>query len=327
MPEKLYSSTFKISNTAVIISTDDEMLHNGIRNWLNTFNADFHEYEDAVKIKILGLHKSNTMPIPIPENARCIYEGHTARYLTNNHIWYFEIPEIGRMAIDLNNKEINACAYVENIFSEAWHLQDFMHPLFELLRMEELYLFHSGAVCIDNWGLMLAGRSGRGKSTLSLHLLANGFSFMSDDRCFIERTKTGYDLTGFLEPVKFWPQNVKHITSINNIEQSGQNDKTVIDIKDYFPYSISKKCTLKAIIFPRWCPGKSSRLEAIKPAKAIVEILPLTMECLFSNTSKKHFEFNCELVERLPMAILTLGKDKSVWHKLIRSFLVNGVVQ
>lgn len=48
-------------------------------------------------------------------------------------------------------------------------------------------LCHAAGVSRENRGLMLAGVSGRGKSTLALHLVSSGADFVSNDRLLIQR--------------------------------------------------------------------------------------------------------------------------------------------
>lgn len=47
-------------------------------------------------------------------------------------------------------------------------------------------LCHASAVALDGKGVMIAGVSGRGKSTLALHLLSSGFDYVSNDRVLLQ---------------------------------------------------------------------------------------------------------------------------------------------
>jgi HprK-related kinase B len=57
-------------------------------------------------------------------------------------------------------------------------------------------LFHAAGVASGERGLALAGFSGTGKSTLALHLLSRGFTFVSNDRLVIDRTAEGLWMNG-----------------------------------------------------------------------------------------------------------------------------------
>ncbi len=67
--------------------------------------------------------------------------------------------------------------------------------------LEESWLLaHAAAVSLETngtrRGLAIAGFSGRGKSTLSLHLLEDGATFHSNDRLMVRRTSAGHQMVG-----------------------------------------------------------------------------------------------------------------------------------
>jgi HprK-related kinase B len=57
-------------------------------------------------------------------------------------------------------------------------------------------LCHAAAVAHGGRGLGIAARAGAGKSTLALHLISSGLSFVSNDRLLIKRTERGPELAG-----------------------------------------------------------------------------------------------------------------------------------
>lgn len=57
-------------------------------------------------------------------------------------------------------------------------------------------LCHAAGVAYGPRGLGIAARAGAGKSTLALHLLSSGLSFVSNDRLLIKRTESGPELAG-----------------------------------------------------------------------------------------------------------------------------------
>jgi HprK-related kinase B len=61
---------------------------------------------------------------------------------------------------------------------------------------EKWALCHAAGVAHGERGLGIAARAGAGKSTLALHLLSSGLSFVSNDRLLIKRTERGPELAG-----------------------------------------------------------------------------------------------------------------------------------
>lgn len=64
------------------------------------------------------------------------------------------------------------------------------------LLQQDGQLFHAAGVCIDDHGVGLAGLSGRGKSTLALHLLELGMNLVSNDRLVVCSSVAGLRMRG-----------------------------------------------------------------------------------------------------------------------------------
>jgi hypothetical protein len=61
-----------------------------------------------------------------------------------------------------------------------------VHTLLERLLAQGIYVIHAGAVVYDGRALLLAGRSGHGKTTLVLGLLRRGLELLSDEFAVVE---------------------------------------------------------------------------------------------------------------------------------------------
>lgn len=325
MTGELRSIYLKIGSVYIRIDTDSRYLLEIINERFGCFSCSVPEKTFNIVMNLKGLKGNSTIPEKIPSHAVCVHKGYTASYYKWKDRWFFDISDTGRMVIDTVSKSADAWCYESAVKGKSYRFQDFMYPLFELLRTEKTYLYHAASLCIDESGLMLAGRSGRGKSTLSLDLFSKGFGFMSDDRCFLERSEKGFDLFGFIEPVRVFPRNVSHIPCLQGIPDSIDDNKVEIDIRDYCCGSFVKNCSLNAILFPYWEPSSESGIKPVSQAKALLELLPLTMECVFEDTSREHFRFNCELTSKILMAELILGHDRQNWHRLVRDFVKSGV--
>jgi HprK-related kinase B len=57
-------------------------------------------------------------------------------------------------------------------------------------------LCHAAGVALEGRGLGIAARAGAGKSTLALHLISSGLSFVSNDRLLVKRTGELAELAG-----------------------------------------------------------------------------------------------------------------------------------
>src|SRR5207237_28767 len=57
-------------------------------------------------------------------------------------------------------------------------------------------LCHAAGVALQDRGMGIAARAGAGKSTLALHLMSSGLSFMSNDRLLIRKFGPRTELAG-----------------------------------------------------------------------------------------------------------------------------------
>ena len=71
-------------------------------------------------------------------------------------------------------------------------------------------LCHAAGVVSRGRGLAVAGLSGGGKSTLSLHLMSHGFSFTSNDRLLIRRDGDGTRMAGIPKLPRINPGTALH---------------------------------------------------------------------------------------------------------------------
>ncbi|MFZ0816443.1 MAG: hypothetical protein WAM78_13045 [Candidatus Sulfotelmatobacter sp.] len=73
---------------------------------------------------------------------------------------------------------------------------------------------HCACVVKDGSGLLLAGKSGAGKSTSALSLSLSGFSYLSDDCTYLSRISNGIRAWGLPTPVKLLPDSVNYFPEL-----------------------------------------------------------------------------------------------------------------
>jgi len=87
------------------------------------------------------------------------------------------------------------------------------HPLFtialvELLKRRGRYSLHAACAAVDGHGIVLAGASEAGKSTLAIALALAGMQFVSDDTVFLSSAAGGVEVLGFPDEVDMTPRTV-----------------------------------------------------------------------------------------------------------------------
>lgn len=104
----------------------------------------------------------------------------------------FICDDVGVIAIDYENDvliafqdEIKQSVLLTKDLSDIGFILRQGHLFVQIVnhwaRMSELILLHCAAVAQDGSGTLICGRGGRGKSTLAITSLVNGFDYISDD--------------------------------------------------------------------------------------------------------------------------------------------------
>lgn len=244
-------------------------------------------------------------------------------------MWFCQYKKGILFKVNLNQETITGVVKVRYLPEPEFFLE-VLFPLFEILRRRGLYAIHCGAIGVIEKrpktddrkqsikGVIFPGKTGAGKSSLVLHLVAQGANFLSDDRCFLSKDRSGFQVFGLREKVRISPANVAEITNLAVFASGKPGFKKSFDITEVYPDRIIERAEVKLIVFPFWQPQEKSRLTPISASEALKEILPLSLEAVFPDSAKANFEFLSDLVTSLPCYRFYLGKDRENWHKIIK---------
>lgn len=316
----VFHQTFNLGGKRVRLVTNSRAILEGIEEWFSPFLSG--ETETMVDFCLFAVDEG-AFPLIIPEGAQHFRSEFASEHFLYKQFWLIDFHGRGRMAVDLPRELALGFVRARYLQETPWLLEVLAQPLFELLRRKELYRAHSGVVSLKGNGFLIGGESQSGKTTLVLHLVGEGFEFLCDDHCFLGKTASGFEAFPFREQVRVYPGNVVHIPQFQFL-QSDRHDgksKRSFDIREIYPDSIVDRAELKVIIFPHWSSDGGSRLEAISPGEAMVELLPLTLEFIFPDTARAHFKFAGDLVEQIPCFRLHLGNDTGKWHRLVKGLV------
>jgi HprK-related kinase B len=78
-------------------------------------------------------------------------------------------------------------------------------------------LYHAAGAIVDGRGLAMAGFSGMGKSTLALHLMSRGATFVSNDRLIVERRDDRLAMYGVPKLPRINPGTAMHNADLRHI--------------------------------------------------------------------------------------------------------------
>ncbi len=140
-------------------------------------------------------------------------------------------------------------------------------------------LFHSAAVRSEEKGIILPGKTGAGKSTLTAWLIRHGFGYLSDEMVFVISGKNQF--RGFSRPLTIkssaWYLLDQLLTDkrlANGILQSESLD--MISPKQFGAQVIKDLSPVDLIIFPHFEAGQEVQLAHLSKADAAFEL----MKCL-----------------------------------------------
>jgi hypothetical protein len=161
--------------------------------------------------------------------------------------------------------------------------------LMELLERRGRYSLHAACLARDGRGLLLAGPTGSGKSTLTLALLRAGLEFVADDTVFL--TPAG-DVLGFPDAV-----------AIRDGEPTPGFPKRLERIE-----AALLECAPKALVFPHVVRDRPGELSPLDPREAWLRLVPDVL-LTHPHTTALHLEALAALLDRVDCYELASGTD------------------
>ena len=242
----------------------------------------------------------------------------------NRSILYLEVPGRGRALCDVNSRRVHV-SYPESEASDPWLLAHlfFTVPLAELLKRRGLYMVHAAGLAVAGKGLLVAGQSGAGKTTLALALLRAGFDFLADDTVFLSLGKNGLRILAFPDEVDVTAQTLGFFPELRRLTQASKPSgrlKQPIRATSLYQVRPCWECEPEAIIFPQ--PGKSSRglLAPMSKPEALVQLVCNVLRTEPSS-SQAHLDALAGLVRNCRCYRLQTGLDFDRLPELLRSVL------
>ncbi len=178
-------------------------------------------------------------------------------------------------------------------------------PFAELVKEYKFYFMHSAAMVKDDRTLLLAGKSGRGKTTLALALLKMGWSCISDDEVYLFEEK-GFFARGGPERAKVTNQTWEMFQDILG-ESERFRGKRLIDLGKIFPGKILGRGQVAALCILR--PAQEIRLERLKSIEAVKELFSLAFLNSHPDYTRENFEFLANFCYSVPCYRLDFTTD------------------
>lgn len=176
---------------------------------------------------------------------------------------------------------------------------------------QNLNILHAGCVSLNNKGVLIVGRGGKGKSSTSIQCIIDGLDYLSDDYLLIENTseKTmAYSIynSGNLEVnnIENFPK-IKSYIEIGNIDH---NNKPYLFLSPIFKNKVKRSTEIKAIIVPLVTKNTSANFYPISSIEAIKALAPTSLVQL-NTRGTNSLKYLASITRKLPNFCLELGSD------------------
>jgi hypothetical protein len=204
----------------------------------------------------------------------------------------------------------------------AWHdaifiyerSKPFARPLLTWYNDRGVQVIHAGLVARNGTGVLIAGKSGSGKSTSALVSIMAGLDYLSEDYVGLETaadgTFVGHSVyssvfldTGHLER---FGELASHV--ING--RPPQEEKSVVILSQVFPARLTRAATIQAIVFPLVGAAGDARLRPMSKGAALLSLAPSSLlQIPNRQLGAAGFDALSRLVERLPCFQMLVGSD------------------
>ena len=173
-----------------------------------------------------------------------------------------------------------------------------------------LQLMHAGAVGFADGGVLLAGRSGSGKSTTALACLASDLLFASDDYVAVSTTPDPW-VHSLYSTAKLVPDNLSRFPELSRKLSNPDRlstQKALVDVHAHFPARVISSFPIRAIFLPQVTGASETQLRPATAADAVLALAPTTVAQLEGH-SRETFEKIVALSGSVPSYWLDVGTD------------------
>jgi len=258
-------------------------------------------------------------------NGRVILEcgNSQALYFEGSQHLYLEAGSHGRMLCDIIRRRVTI-SYPKSEEADPWLLSHlfFTVPLAELLKRLGLYMAHMAGLALNGKGLLIAGESGAGKTTLALALVRAGFAFLADDTVFLS-TSNGLRALAFPDEIDVTPQTAAFFPELRRLEQEPipmGREKRPICAGKVCQMVPCWECKPAIMVFPRPARSSESTLAPMPKADALMELVCNVLRTE-PRSAQAHLDALAALVKQCRCYRLQTGRDFDKLAVLLRAMV------
>lgn len=205
----------------------------------------------------------------------------------------------------------------------------FVQHLNRILKSDNINMVHGACVGLENKGILFCARGQRGKSTLVVRSMMEGFEYVSDDYLTLEKTNNEL----FAHPIysiitlspRMYNELFDELKDSRFLFNNARKDKYVISIANFHD-KFKKKYPIKFCMFPEIVSDKEpSIVECDKEEKgrAIVQLIQSTVCQMQDINNPKVIEKLFDMVKDFSFYKINLCNDIDKNTECLKEFLKN----
>lgn len=155
----------------------------------------------------------------------------------------------------------------------------FVQQLYHICNMPTRHLVHGAVAGINGRGVLFGARGGRGKSTLTVKALLDGFEYVSDDYLLLDKTENELTASPIYSIITLSP---KMRTTMGSdfigeyLSENARKDKGVFNIAAYHK-QFRTDYPIKMLMFPHIVPDAESSIEPVDKGQTITQLIHSTV--------------------------------------------------
>lgn len=178
------------------------------------------------------------------------------------------------------------------------------------MRERGCQLIHAAAVGKPGGGVLIAGKSGSGKSTVALACLASELLYLSDDLVLLCRDPAPYAHSVY-NSAKLEVDHARRLpylqSAVDGLDEQ-DTEKAILFLHQHVPERLGAAFPVRAVLLPRITGLLETRLTAASPVGNLMALAPSTLFQL-SGADSTDFREIAEFVRQVPCHTLEVGTD------------------
>ncbi len=190
------------------------------------------------------------------------------------------------------------------------------------LQTRRMQVVHGGAVGTPAGGVLLAGRSGSGKSNTALACLEAGLGYAGDDYCVIAAgdRPAVFSLYNSGKTHAMDIARLPYLAPLISNQASLGSEKALYFLHLHYPERVVSQFPLRAILLPRVSRERNTTLRDAKPSIGVATLCPSTISQL-PGASHQAIETIADICRRVPIYHIELGTDQRQIPEVISRLL------